>query len=310
MLLGDVAGAADQLQVGDELLGRVGEERVGPLGLEQIVAELIAVAGERALHPCDPPHRAVIARERGEHRTVVGQPPLALDRVKQRERAAPNPQRGRERPRTRVLDGTEARALILPPAPPRETLGPSSSPGSDHGSPGRCGSSPPVGSATMCPSCARWDSKSRARAVAGEQEPDRQRRPLLQGVTTHRHQQHTRGDAQGALLRARARRAHPGAARRAPAHRRGRTPAAAGGAARAGTRPRGAARSGSSRSPTPLPLLPTLVMLARTRWRGDTRKRCRTRRSAAPRARDRRCVRRVGRGQERRRRTARAAPAR
>ncbi len=99
VFLGDVAGAADQLQVGDELLGRLVEARVLTLGLQQVVAELIAVAGERALDPGDAAHGGVIARERGEHRAVVGQALLALGRAEQRERATPHAQRGGERAR-------------------------------------------------------------------------------------------------------------------------------------------------------------------------------------------------------------------
>ena len=129
VFLGDVACAADQVQIGDELLGRLIEARVRALGLEQVVAELISVPGERALDPGDAAHGGVIARQRGEHRAVVGQALLALGRPQQRERAAPHAQRGGERARPEILDGTEAGVVVLHELRPRGTRGPPARPG-------------------------------------------------------------------------------------------------------------------------------------------------------------------------------------
>ena len=88
VLLGDVAGTADQLQVGDKLIRRVLEGRVRAFGLEQVVAERVGVGRERALDPADTPHRRAVARQRGEHGAVLLKARLAILRAQQRERAA------------------------------------------------------------------------------------------------------------------------------------------------------------------------------------------------------------------------------
>ena len=78
VLLGDVARAADQLQVGDKLIRRVLEGRVGSFGFEQVVAERVGVRGERALDPADTSHRRAVARQRGEHGAVLLKARLAV----------------------------------------------------------------------------------------------------------------------------------------------------------------------------------------------------------------------------------------
>jgi hypothetical protein len=51
VFLGDVPGAADQLQVGDKLVRRVLQRRVRPFGLEQVAAKRVRV---RRKGPFDP----------------------------------------------------------------------------------------------------------------------------------------------------------------------------------------------------------------------------------------------------------------
>ena len=112
MLLGDVTGPADQPQVGDELIRRVLERRVLALGLQQIAAQRVRVAGQRALDPGDPPQGGVVARQGGEHAAVLLKALLALLRGQQLKRAALDPQRRGIRAGAPVLGHAQQRAVI------------------------------------------------------------------------------------------------------------------------------------------------------------------------------------------------------
>ena len=112
VLLGDMTGPADQPQIRDKLIRRVIQRRVRALGLEQIPAERVRVARQRALDPRDPSQRGVVPGQGGEHAAVLLKALLALVGRQQLKRAALDSHRRRVRAGAPVLGHAEQRAVI------------------------------------------------------------------------------------------------------------------------------------------------------------------------------------------------------
>ena len=107
-----MTGSADQPQIRDELIRRVIQRRVRALGVKQIAAQRVRVAGKRALDPRDPSQRGVVPGQRGEHAAVLLKALLALVGRQQLKRAALDPHRRRVRAGAPVLGHAEQRAVI------------------------------------------------------------------------------------------------------------------------------------------------------------------------------------------------------